>query len=335
MLATASPVPKSWNVAANPMVDRSYRVLLWTLVLFGLSTDLASKYGVFSWLYNQGLGDEAVVIPHCWEFMAQFTGETDTEGPLSPLRTTFGTMPVLPRVNHGALFGLAQKKGWIANGIFAGVSIAAALAIAYWSTLRSTVQDPLLCGALGLILAAPSAISTTASSSAESATSFTGTTTLGVARVQRGRLLPGVRRRPAAGAGLLREAGRGAAAGGIGGRRRRAVRFEEAANGAPKRSSGAPFALCCRLSLKWVGEGPFLSLPVVACSPIGSLTKSRPSTVVHRSVRAPGQGCCRYFFGGGVAFTGAGFAPFFGFFFSLPCELLPFPITRTSVGSEN
>jgi hypothetical protein len=29
--------------------------------------------------------------------------------------------------------------------------------------------------------------------------------------------------------------------------------------------------------------------------------------------------------------TGAGFAPFFGFFFSLPCELLPFPITRTSV----
>ena len=38
-----------------------------------------------------------------------------------------------------------------------------------------------------------------------------------------------------------------------------------------------------------------------------------------------------FFFGGGAAFTGAAFAPFLGFFFSLPCELLPFPITRTSV----
>ena len=32
-----------------------------------------------------------------------------------------------------------------------------------------------------------------------------------------------------------------------------------------------------------------------------------------------------------VAFTGAALAPFFGFFFSLPCELLPLPITHTSV----
>ena len=30
--------------------------------------------------------------------------------------------------------------------------------------------------------------------------------------------------------------------------------------------------------------------------------------------------------GGGAAFTGAGLAPFLGFFFSLPCALLPFPI---------
>jgi signal peptidase II len=153
MLATASPVPKSWSVAAKPMVERSYRVLLWTLVLVGLSADLASKYGVFAWLYNGGLGEEAVVIPNCWEFMAQFTGKIDEGGPLSPLRTVFGTMPVLPRVNHGALFGLAQQKGWVANGVFAGVSILAALAIAYWSTLKATVQDRFLCAALGLILA--------------------------------------------------------------------------------------------------------------------------------------------------------------------------------------
>lgn len=41
-----------------------------------------------------------------------------------------------------------------------------------------------------------------------------------------------------------------------------------------------------------------------------------------RSIR-----CC-YFFGGGGVLTGAGLAPFFGFFFSLPCELLPFAISR-------
>ena len=35
--------------------------------------------------------------------------------------------------------------------------------------------------------------------------------------------------------------------------------------------------------------------------------------------------------GGGAAFTGAAFASFLGFFFSLLCELLPFPIAYTSV----
>jgi hypothetical protein len=34
----------------------------------------------------------------------------------------------------------------------------------------------------------------------------------------------------------------------------------------------------------------------------------------------------RHFLGGGAGFAGAGLAPFFGFFFSLPCELLPLPI---------
>ena len=38
----------------------------------------------------------------------------------------------------------------------------------------------------------------------------------------------------------------------------------------------------------------------------------------------------RHFLGGGAGFTGAALAPFFGFFFSLPWELLPFAITHTS-----
>jgi hypothetical protein len=35
-----------------------------------------------------------------------------------------------------------------------------------------------------------------------------------------------------------------------------------------------------------------------------------------------------HFFGGGAGFAGAGLAPFFGFFFSLPCELLPLAIAH-------
>ena len=41
-----------------------------------------------------------------------------------------------------------------------------------------------------------------------------------------------------------------------------------------------------------------------------------------------GQLPLHFCFGGGGVFTGAGFAPFFGFFFSLPCELFPLPITH-------
>jgi len=35
-----------------------------------------------------------------------------------------------------------------------------------------------------------------------------------------------------------------------------------------------------------------------------------------------------FFFGGGAGFAGAGFASFFGFFFSRPCELFPFAMIQ-------
>jgi len=134
------------------MSDRSYRGLLWGLVVLGLTLDLGSKYGVFYWLYNGGRGDVYVVVPDVFELMAQFTGATEPgHHPLSGLRTLGG--PVLPRVNHGALFGLANRHETFANATFAAISIAAAIAIAYWSTLRSTVRDRALCASLGLILA--------------------------------------------------------------------------------------------------------------------------------------------------------------------------------------
>lgn len=142
-------------------MERSYRRLLWSLVLIGFSLDLGSKYLVFHWLYNGGAGAEHVVVPHMFELMAQFPpGVTDPgDQLLSPLRTLLGG-DALPRVNNGALFGVKlsaifgfQIDPIWDNRLFAAVSVLAALAIAYWSSLRSTVHDRSLCAALGLILA--------------------------------------------------------------------------------------------------------------------------------------------------------------------------------------
>jgi signal peptidase II len=134
------------------MVQRSYRGLLWGLALLGLTLDQSSKYGIFRWLYNDGLDDQREVIPGVFKLLAQFTLTREPGDQwLSPLRTWSGEM--LPKVNHGALFGLGGEYVTLANGLFALVSIVAALAIAFWSTRPATARDPWLCAALGLILA--------------------------------------------------------------------------------------------------------------------------------------------------------------------------------------
>src|SRR5262249_8508885 len=134
------------------MAERSYRGLFLALVLLGTSLDQASKYGVFRWLYNEGQGGEYVLVPGVFKLFAQFTPQSDpADGLLAQLRTGGGTK--LPKVNHGALFGLGGEYVILANMLFAIVSIAAAVAIAYWSTRSSTARDPALCAALGLILA--------------------------------------------------------------------------------------------------------------------------------------------------------------------------------------
>ena len=58
----------------------------------------------------------------------------------------------MPRVNHGALFGLGQGHKGLANGFFAAVSVAAAVAIIIWGTRRHTSRERGLMAALGLIL---------------------------------------------------------------------------------------------------------------------------------------------------------------------------------------
>ena len=112
------------------MADRTYRWLLVSLAVIGFSADQASKYGVFRWLYKDGhfadksgTGNSFEVVPGWFELIAQF----DKEAPLcdcgfSALQTV--SAPVMPRVNHGALFGIGQNHKGLANGIFAAVSVA-------------------------------------------------------------------------------------------------------------------------------------------------------------------------------------------------------------------
>ena len=150
------------------MAERSYRGLLWTLAVLGTTLDQVSKYGVFRWLYHDGEGGQYVIVPDVFKLFTQFTNQRETApGLLGLLRT--GSGPILPKVNHGALFGIGDKpphplfatiSTWLgldpatlANGVFAAVSLLAVVAIVYWTTRPSTTSDWSLCAALGLILA--------------------------------------------------------------------------------------------------------------------------------------------------------------------------------------
>ncbi len=137
--------------------ERSYRWLFWCLAVLGFALDQGSKYGVFHALYCDGEGVvERDLVPGAFHLTTQFTAKRDLgDGLLGSLRTLAGPVlphvngPVLPHVNNGALFGLGRD----ANGLFALVSIGAALAILCWSALPAGARDRFLAVALGLILA--------------------------------------------------------------------------------------------------------------------------------------------------------------------------------------
>src|SRR5258708_3646854 len=120
------------------MNERTFRGLIWGLALFGFLADQGTKYGMFRWLYpatqigrRELVEGRREVVPGAFRFIAQFTTETPAaDGLRAPLQAFNG--PVLPRVNHGALFGLGQNYQVYANTLFGIVSVAAAFAIATW-----------------------------------------------------------------------------------------------------------------------------------------------------------------------------------------------------------
>jgi lipoprotein signal peptidase len=134
------------------MTQRTFRGLLWTLAVLGFLADQGAKYSMFRWLYSPSLEGRREVAPGAFRFIVQFTPEPIAAGGWRrPFQAFNG--PVMPRVNHGALFGLGQDYQVYANSFFAAVSVTAAVAIALWSLRRATAGDRWLCASLGLILA--------------------------------------------------------------------------------------------------------------------------------------------------------------------------------------
>ncbi len=155
------------------MTQRSYRWLAVTLAVIGLAADQATKYGMFKWLYNEGqhktdgafrswsftpqggvtqYHGEYDVVPGWFKFTAEFG---DTPKPcdcavFGPLQTL--SADKMPHVNQGALFGFLREHKELSNGLFATVSILAALGICFWLTRKSAAHDRWLSAALGLIL---------------------------------------------------------------------------------------------------------------------------------------------------------------------------------------
>jgi lipoprotein signal peptidase len=133
------------------MAPRTFRRLFIILAVVGLTTDQASKYGVFRLLYHDGRGGEQEVVTGWFKLVTQFDPAIPKpEGWTAPLQTWSGEAQ--PRVNYGALFGLGTEHKALANRVFAGISLAAAVAIIVWMTRRQPAEDRLLSAALGLIL---------------------------------------------------------------------------------------------------------------------------------------------------------------------------------------
>src|SRR5262249_61831854 len=89
-------------------------------VLLATTLSPVSKYGVFPWLYRNGEGGQQVIVPGVFQLLAQFTDQREaSRGLLATLRT--GSGPVLPKVNHGALFGLGGERETLPHALFARI----------------------------------------------------------------------------------------------------------------------------------------------------------------------------------------------------------------------
>jgi signal peptidase II len=130
------------------MAQRSFRWLLISLAVVGVSVDLFSKYAVFRSLYNGTESANYDLIPGVFQLHVDYRPDAEM------CDCWFVKMngPVPPHVNHGALYGMGNKHKTTANYIFAGLSVVALFAVGWWGMRPTVRRDALLSAALGLIL---------------------------------------------------------------------------------------------------------------------------------------------------------------------------------------
>lgn len=133
------------------MSETLNRILFWILAVCSLAADQSSKYIIFDKLSDPATN-------HChtlfetkqgggFHLVAQFQYDMETRQMKKDSRGN-----PIPYVNQGALFGFLGKHQNIANGLFAIISCAAAMAIVFWSMQKGATKDLALSIALGFIL---------------------------------------------------------------------------------------------------------------------------------------------------------------------------------------
>lgn len=133
------------------MSESANRILFWILAICSLAADQASKFVVFEKLSDPSTNHVQTLFetPQNGGFhlRAQFQYDPDTRSIKKDSRGN-----PIPYVNQGALFGFLGNHQSLANGLFAIISMAAAMAIVFWSTQKDSTSDFYLTIALGFIL---------------------------------------------------------------------------------------------------------------------------------------------------------------------------------------
>jgi len=133
------------------MSETLNRILFWILAVCSLAADQSSKYIIFDMLSDPATNHVHSLFQSQqgggFHLVAQFQYDLETRQMKKDSRGN-----PIPYVNQGALFGFLGNHQSLANGLFAVISCAAAMAIIFWSTQKGSLSDLGLTIALGFIL---------------------------------------------------------------------------------------------------------------------------------------------------------------------------------------
>lgn len=133
------------------MSETLNRILFWVLAVCSLAADQSSKYFIFDMLGDPATNHVQTLFQSDqnggFHLVAQFQYDLETRQMKKDSRGN-----PIPYVNQGALFGFLGNHQSLANGLFAVISCAAAMAIVFWSTQKGATSSLALSVALGFIL---------------------------------------------------------------------------------------------------------------------------------------------------------------------------------------